>query len=309
MTWTTHRLRLTTGAVLIAMASPAAVSIQPPTIADVLARAAVYVADVSRELAGIVAEERYVQTWTRTKGTPPTPDRRMLLSDLMLVRPEGAMTWIQYRDVFEVDGMPIRDRAERLTDLFLRPSASADVQIARIQEESARLNIGDIPRTLNTPLFALQFLSTDLQTRFRFKRAGDRTSSAGNRAAADTGAFRVSTEIWVLQFDEVGSPTIVGTADQKDVPARGRFWIEPATGRVLMSELIVGNRDRTGKIDVSYQSEPLLGLLVPIEMRERYEERRTKSRIEGVATYGRFRQFNVQVQEDIEIPSEDASAR
>ena len=114
MTWTTHRLRLTTGAVLIAMASPAAVSIQPPTIADVLARAAVYVADVSRELAGIVAEERYVQTWTRTKGTPPTPDRRMLLSDLMLVRPEGAMTWIQYRDVFEVDGMPIRDRAERL---------------------------------------------------------------------------------------------------------------------------------------------------------------------------------------------------
>jgi len=48
---------------------------------------------------------------------------------------------------------------------------------------------------------------------------------------------------------------------------------------------------------VSYQSEPLLGFLVPIEMRERYDGRRDKSHIEGVATYGRFRQFHVNTTE------------
>lgn len=294
---------------LTGLARSASSSAQEPTIADVLERAATYVADFNRELSGIVSEERYVQTWTRAKGVPPDPSRRELVSDLMLVKPDRSTAWVQYRDVFEVDGTPIRDRGERLTELFLRPSPSADAQIARIQEESARHNLGDIPRTLNTPLFALQFLSAEFQPRFTFKRTGDRRSAASNRAAADTGAFRVSTEIWVIQFDETGSPTIVGTADNKDVPARGRFWIEPATGRVLMSELVVGNRARSGKIDVSYRSEPLLGLLVPIEMRERYEERRTRSRIDGVASYGRFRQFQAQVDERVSAPGDDLPPR
>ena len=55
-----------------------------------------------------------------------------------------------------------------------------------------------------------------------------------------------------------------------DLLSRGRLWIEPASGRVLMSEMITENDDVRGQINISYQSEPLLGLLVPIEMRERY---------------------------------------
>ena len=71
----------------------------------------------------------------------------------------------------------------------------------------------------------------------------------------------------------------------------GRFWIEPATGRVLMSELVAEPLQVRATIDVSFQSEPLLGMLVPIEMRERYEDRRVTSLVTGRATYGRFRQF------------------
>ena len=62
-----------------------------------------------------------------------------------------------------------------------------------------------------------------------------------------------------------------------DIFSRGRFWIEPASGRVLMSEMITENDDVRGQINVSYQSEPLLGLLVPIEMRERYTKPRLQS--------------------------------
>lgn len=283
--------------------APRLASSQEPSVADVLARAANYVSDFNRELSGIVAEERYIQTWVRGKRSLDSgPTRRQLVSDVMLVRPAPSDDWVQYRDVFEVDGAPIRDRQERLTRLFLEPSPSAAAQAARIQEESSRHNIGDIPRTLNTPLFALQFLSLAHQPRFRFTRSRNRAAAVNSEGAADSTAFRVSAEIWVIQYEEVQSPTFVGTADGRDVRARGRFWIEPATGRILMSELIVGDRERSGKVDVSYQSEPLLGLLVPIEMRELYEQRRHRSRIEAVATYGRFRQFQVQVDERIAPP-------
>jgi hypothetical protein len=70
---------------------------------------------------------------------------------------------------------------------------------------------------------------------------------------------------------------------------RGRLWIEPATGRVLMSELLAGDDDLRATIAVSYQSEPLLGFLVPVEMRERYEAPAKGVRIEGLATYEGFR--------------------
>ena len=60
-----------------------------------------------------------------------------------------------------------------------------------------------------------------------------------------------------------------------------------------MSELIASNRKLRATIDVSYQSEPILGLLVPIEMREWYDRMKTRSHIEAVATYGKFRQFQV----------------
>jgi len=68
------------------------------------------------------------------------------------------------------------------------------------------------------------------------------------------------------------------------------------TERVLMSELIARDRTVTAIIDVSYQSEPLVGFLVPIEMRERYESRNGE-RIKGDARYGQFRQFQVNVDE------------
>lgn len=280
---------------------------QEPTLSEALSHAGLYMATFNQDLSSIVAEERYVQIWRRPRSKERGPGdevtRRELLSDLMLVKPPAGSDWVQYRDVFDVDGVPVRDRVERLTKLFMDPSASTEAQIARIQAESARHNLGNIERNLNTPVFALQFLTTANQPRFKFKRTDERKSSAANSAAPETGAFRVSTEIWVMQFEEVARPTIVHTADDKDVPARGRFWIEPQSGRVLMSELVVGDRQRQGTITVSYQSEPLLGLLVPIEMREQYEERRTKSRIEGAASYGRFRQFQVQVDEQLHPPA------
>jgi len=97
--------------------------------------------------------------------------------------------------------------------------------------------------------------------------------------------------VWVIAYDEVGPRTLIRSAQRKDQPAHGRFWIEPATGRVLVSELIVNDRRIRATIDVSFQSEPLLEMLVPVAMRERYEIKPSRSVVEGHATYGQFRRL------------------
>jgi hypothetical protein len=94
--------------------------------------------------------------------------------------------------------------------------------------------------------------------------------------------------VWAIEHRERRRNTIVRTPQGEDLPVHGRFWINPETGAVLISEIVAQVRDLTATITVSYQSEPLMGFLVPVEMRESYIA--SRERVEGVATYGKFRQ-------------------
>ena len=85
--------------------------------------------------------------------------------------------------------------------------------------------------------------------------------------------------------------------DRENLPAHGRFWIESATGLVLVSELTLNNTELNVTITVQYGVDQELGHVVPIEMRERYENRRDRSQVEGTAVYTGFRRFQVQVEE------------
>jgi hypothetical protein len=283
--------------VVVSMILPVlhATAAQEATLRIVLARAGTYITEYCRQLSSIVAEEYYIQE-ARYRGgrlgpSDLQPEHRELRSDLLLVRPAGARDWLQLRDVFEVDGQPVRDRSERLARLLLDPPGFADARIASILNESARYNIGSIQRTVNVPLLPLMFLEPGNQERFKFKLAADRRPATTRDEPTPPGSFRVSTEVWVLEYRETEPGTFIRTPGRRDLPSHGRFWIEPATGRVLMSELITDDRSVRATIDVSYQSEPLVGFLVPVEMREQYEGRRDGVRIEGTASYGRFRRL------------------
>ncbi len=289
----------TTRALLVFLLLPAIAAAQEPSLDTVLARAADYVAAFHQQLSGIVAEESYSQE-SRRPGLGA--QRRRLTSDFLLVLPPRADRYVEFRDVFAVDGRAIRDRDERLFRLFLDPAATAD-QAHAIIEESARLNIGGIPRNLNTPMLPLNFLLPAQQPRFRFRRVNRRMPDlTGHGApAAGVATFRVTTDVWVIAFEESRRGTVIRSYEGHDFPAAGRFWIDPASGAVLMSELVMERTGIHAVIDVSYQSEPLIGFRVPIEMRERYVTR--DERIDGVATYGRFRQFTVRTDEWIGTPS------
>ena len=284
---------LSTGALLVVTLQP--VGAQGPSLDAVLKRAAGYVAAFRQQLSGIAAEESYSQRIANTSriidSVPTTPARR-LKSDLLLIRPAGADRYVELRDVFEVDGAPIRDRQSRLEQLIRDRTASADAQIGEIIRESSRYNIGGITRNINTPLMALQFLDASNQDRFRFKHVTRRAPVFGRHqdaSANDAQVFRVSTEMWTIEYQELGRDTIIRKPDGGRQPAHGRFWINPDDGSVLISELIVDNGGVIATITVSYQTEPLMGFLVPIEMRESYVGR--GERITGEASYGKFRQI------------------
>jgi hypothetical protein len=296
------RFRYATALTLLGTVAAYAATAQEPTLDAVLSRAAAYVTDFQGRLSGIVAEEIYVQQMN--SGATGLLQRRQLKSDVLLVRPPGADHYVQFRDVFEVNGASVRDRAERLTRLFLDPSASAAAQIDHIVRESARYNIGDIERNVNFPILPLLFLDPQYQPRFRFARTRNRIPSTTIevRPGADPSLqlFSVSTAVWVVEYREVEAQTMIRTSGGRDLPARGRLWIEPDSGRVVMTELVAEDANVRGVVEVSYQFEPAIGLLLPVAMRDRYEHPGA-TRINGYATYSNFRRFDVRTAEQIHL--------
>jgi hypothetical protein len=265
---------------------------QTPSLDEVLKRSAAYVSEFRKQLSGIVAEETYRQEISNTgrvynafQVNPP----RTLKSDLLLIKPSDANRYVELRDVFEVDGKPVRTRQSRLEDALREPSSQANTTIQSIITESARYNIGSITRNVNTPLMALQFLEQEYQPRFKFKHVekDHPVFKDANADANETPVFRVATEMWTIEYQERRRNTVIRTLEGRDLPAHGRFWINPSNGSVLISELIVDGGGVIATVTVSYQSEPLMGFLVPIEMRESYV--RYGERITGRAAYGRFR--------------------
>jgi len=181
----------------------------------VIARAADYVAGYQREYSLLVAEENYVQS-SRT-------ERQQMRSDLLLVRPPGVDSWVSFRDVYEVNAVPVRDRDDRLKRLFLDPSAEARNQLMAIKEESARYNIGQVERNINVPLFALKFLEYENLLRFEFKLGG-KQDVAGVEAAR-------------IDYDEWARPTVTQYNREFDLPARGWFLVDPVSGAVVGSRM------------------------------------------------------------------------
>ena len=278
--------------VIIAVAALSARQEAPPSLDEVLDRAAAYVASYHARLAGIVSEEHYRQNvlGTQRRGGPQLREFRELKSDLLLVKTGKGDSWLQFRDVFEVNRKPIRDRDERLYKLFVGASADAARQAAAIQSESSRYNIGPIMRTINMPMLALILFDRLNQPRFTYERG-----KAGNVKRFEQ--LAAEDDVWLIEYRETQPGTVVRGAADKDIPSHGRAWIDSRTGRFLRTELISEDTEVRALIDVSYRAEAGLDLLVPGEMRETYELRRTSARIDGRATYGRFRQFTVTTSE------------
>jgi hypothetical protein len=288
-------------AAILVVAAPQAAE---PTLETVLANAARYVRQYQEQLRGLVAEETYRQNMmVLASGRPIGPgargrqtrEGRELKSDLLLVKLGDEDFWMQFRDVFEVDRKPVRDRDQRLFKLFVNPKSDARAQAEAIQQESARYNLGPIMRTINVPILALMFLEGSVQANLKFEQG-----KAGNVKRFD--GLAEPDAIWMIEYRETGKGTMVKGANNRDIPSHGRVWLDSTNGRVLQTELISEDTDLRADINVTYKKEAGLELLVPGEMRELYSIRRNETRIDGRASYGKFRQFTVKTDEKTEKP-------
>ena len=255
-----------------------------PTLEVVLGRMHAYLKDYAKQLPAMIATERYQQRF----GSGMRKSQRLLMSDYGLIQVQGDSEWLGFREVLSVDGKPVTDSARRLAELLAKPSVQALQQARLIAEESARYNIGPVVRTINDPALVLELLDGRQSPRMRFSHNGENTING--------------VRTWVLRYQELGNPTIIRTRDRKDVPARGRAWVEPETGRILRAEASVEpGLGVTGTIDVTFEFDERMGFAVPSKMSERYTNRNLVAVSSGEATYSNYRRFTVDTEENIQI--------
>jgi hypothetical protein len=261
----------------------------------VLERASEYATRYFGAMTNLTAEERYRQelVGVRSMSAGPTTnpsntlrtvggERRELRSDIVLVKVGPPLEWRVYRDVFEVGGRPVRDRADRLKKLFLEPTEAARAQAERIAEESARFNISNMGRVLNEPGLPLAFLLPTLQPRFAF--------SLERRSADD---------VWIVEYAERAQPTLFWHNRTTQNPSSGRFRIDPRTGEIRQTEHVVTPPTFKATFVTEFRFDDRFRIAVPREMREQLWTGvgAGARRVQGVATYSAYRQFAVTTQE------------
>src|SRR5471030_1061544 len=288
----------------MALAAP-----QPPAkvpLDIVLDRAGWYLDYFVDEFENVVAEETYTQDSSQLLASfspvsggrggaapPPSPSdmlrarHRDLRSDFLLVKSPDTAALVPFRDVIQVDGIVVRDREARLAKLFLTAAADAMVQAEHIREEGARYNLGNMRSTLGNPVLALGVLQQSYQPRFHFSLGkDDKTLGPG---------------IAVVVFKETQSPAMIRGEAGGDLFSHCHLWIDIATGRVLKTELQVEQPSVRAIITTTFQAEEQSGIAVPLEMREQYTFS-NGNRVNTIASYGRFRRFDVNANEDIRTP-------
>jgi hypothetical protein len=251
---------------------------------EIVDRAVAYVAEFQRRLGSVVSEERYHQSASEPSlsGRPGPLERVTLRSDFLLLQVPGR-GWTPFRDVFERNGVRVRDREERLAKLFLQePSQSALEQARKIVSEGTRYNLGSIERTINVPTLPLNFLTEAHRLRFTYE-VGKRDEREGT----------------VVEFQEVKMPTYILTTGGRNLPVSGRFRIDEATGVVRSTELDAEGDDVEAHVKVTYRYDSALDMWVPVRMDERYRDRNRRSEVWGVATYSHFRRFMVSTSEEL----------
>lgn len=255
---------------------------QTVTFAEVMRRVHGYVAVYEdHELSTVMAREHYYQQWLDSRGNSKW-ERSMLSDYLLLQLPDE--DWVAVRVVDDVDGAVVADRDAQLQQLFAGPREQLGERAMAMAKDNARFNLGDLYyRTVNLPTFALRVLRPLHRTRIAFSKAGEE--------------YVDSTKTWVIAFRETKGPTFSATPNGADIPSQGRFWVEPETGVVLRSEMILGGTRRLSvraTISVTYRLVPSLGFRVPVEMRERYDNPRRKRDdvVTSLATYSDFRRFD-----------------
>jgi hypothetical protein len=251
----------------------------------VLRRAGEAVGRFERLAAQLLIEENG-RSWVYEKqpgrAYPRLSQQRRWRGDLALITtPDLAVQgypWLEFRDVYRLDGRALPDRQGRLERLFLARGEWTVETAAAITKENARFNIGPIWRNLNTPAIGLLMLHPANQHRFGFELTGEETLQ------------RIRT--LRVAFSERDSPSLIRGQNGGDCPLSGMLWLHPATGEVLQSVSSCGNRPMWWtETTVSYKPSDRFGVALPTRLVERAAVEGGRLWSESEMRYSRYRRF------------------
>ncbi len=286
---------------LLATVRPAPLPAQQPTLADVLSRAAQALAALDDQSRLLACDERYTQKFDRIRemlgfepsvegGRAPVGshsevgaaamDKREWTAEVVLLATPGnsatGFPWMEFRDVISVNQKPVGDGVSRLGILTTAPFEVAAPKAVQISQGAAAYLFGRLARVTDLPRAAILFLHPSNQPRFEFKKAGERTIDG--------------VRTWEVKFRETRKPTIVRASGDKDSPSTGSFWIDSASGHVLMS--VLRSADSSSVYDEStviYQADAATGVWLPAELKERIVDEDRGLRVEATASFGNWR--------------------
>ena len=252
-----------------------------------------YAMSYEQKFALLAAEETSVQELQR----PPNPGdnlsqrnpgggmraggevgRMVIKSDFLLVQLGGdGEGWMPFRDAFEVKGSKRRERDDRLLKLFQSGDDQRFEKAAKLTQETTRLNLGNVVRTINIPTLALMFLHPRVNERFEFTDDGEETIAGRllRRAA----------------YREAARPTLIKTTRGRDLALTGHLWIDPFTGTVVKTDLNAADPAVRCAITVTYRMDETLDFWVPHTMEEYYKAALGLDEIVSTATYANVRRF------------------
>jgi hypothetical protein len=128
------------------------------------------------------------------------------------------------------------------------------------------------------PSMPLTFLTSENRSRSAFREIGQ-------ERVAEIDAV-------VLEFQETAKPTLVKSGP-RDLPARGKLWVDRSTGRVLKASARFGARDFSSEMTVTFAPVEKLNIWAPAEMKDSSEN--SKELISGLAVYTNYRRFGTSV--------------
>lgn len=237
---------------VLVLAAPVTAQKTPP-VADVLKAVTDYLASYAPRVSGVSLEEEY--TLLEVSGGRVGLTRR-ITSDVVLLNLAGRILGL--RDPFLVDDNALRERTPRVTTLLAKPSEAAWARAQAYAGESARFFLDELILRLNDPTLTLQYVLPDNQARVTYKIDG-RKKIAG-----------VDTVVLKFQETKTKPPAYIVDTPGKAV-ASGKLWIEPATGRVLRTELSMQSDSESAHITVDYAHNAELDLWLPSAMVDTYE--------------------------------------
>jgi hypothetical protein len=257
----------------------------------VLSSAMRYTMNYEQRFMLLAADEQYEQQLQR----PPNPGSNLsrsnpgggmqgggpiatqsIKSDFLLVQLGGdGEGWLPFRDAYEVKGRKTRERDDRLLKLFTSNHKDRFDKAAQLTTDTAKLNLGNVARTINIPTLAMMFLHPRVNERFEFTDGGEETI-----------AGRVLRK---AIYKEVARPTLIKTTRGRDLALTGVLWIDPFTGTVVKSELNAADPIVRCQVTVTFRREDALDLWVPDRMEEYYKAYSGLDDIVAVATYTNVR--------------------